>query len=178
MALLHQIVSRMVDGSIESHPGFGGTRRLGTDPMQEKSTTADESSERPPVAVEVARRACILSAVVCRASIETYADEVYKQQTADDIREWLDELKLWPHLEPDEERLLRAPLGALSPRLQVRGTWFTEGLAVLAWALKRGEFPPHDCKVDPIAVTNALDFLHPMPGNSLPRHLCATRRNW
>jgi hypothetical protein len=54
----------------------------------------DDIYSRPPSAVEVARRALILSAVVCRASIETYTDEEYKRQTSEDIHEWLDELKL------------------------------------------------------------------------------------
>jgi hypothetical protein len=111
--------------------------------------------------MEVARRVLVLSAVVCRASIEAYTDETYKRQTADHIREWLDELKLWPHLEPEEEAILRARFDHMPRQLRIRGTWFVEGLAVLSWALHRGEFPPHDRKVDPIAVTNALDFLHP-----------------
>jgi hypothetical protein len=121
----------------------------------------DDIYSRPPSAVEVARRALILSAVVCRASIETYTDEEYKRQTSEDIHEWLDELKLWPHLEPDEEEILRASFGAMPERIGIRGTWFVEGLAILSWALRRGEFPPHDRKVDPVAVTNDLDFLHP-----------------
>ena len=125
--------------------------------------TADRDNiyDRPPSAVEVARRALILSAVVCRASIETYTDEEYKRQTAEDIYEWLEDLKLWPYLEPDEEAILCASFGAMPQGLGIRGTWFVEGLAILSWALRRSEFPPHDCKVDPIAITNDLDFLHP-----------------
>jgi hypothetical protein len=48
----------------------------------------------------------------------------------------------------------------MSHRQRVCGTWFVEGLSILSWALRRGDFPPHDHKVDPIAITNALDFLH------------------
>ena len=121
----------------------------------------EETPDRPPAALDVARRALILSAVVCRASIESYRDEEYKRQTLQDIHEWFDELKLWPHLEPNEEEILRTPLGEMSQRSQIKGTWIAEGLAILSWALQRGEFPPYDGKVDPIAVTNALDFLHP-----------------
>lgn len=120
----------------------------------------DEMPDRPPSPLDVARRALILSAVVCRASLEWYTDEQYQQETATHIREWLDELGLWPHVEPSEEGILRAPFGE-TQRLRVQGTWFVEGIALLSWALRRGEFPPHDQKVDPIAVTNALDFLHP-----------------
>jgi hypothetical protein len=121
----------------------------------------DEMVDRPPAPVDVARRALILSEVVCRASIESSTDESYKRQTAENIREWLDELRLRPHLEPDEKKILRAGFGKMPRRLQVSGTWYVEGLAILAWALRRGEFPPHGRKVDPIAVPNALDFLHP-----------------
>lgn len=127
----------------------------------DETTDAEEMPDQPPAAIAVARRALILSAVVCRASIESYSDEAYKRQTAEDIYEWLDELKLWPHVEPDEEQILRASFGALPQRLCIRGTWFVEGLAILSWALRHREFPPHDRKVDPIAITNDLDFLQP-----------------
>jgi hypothetical protein len=127
----------------------------------DEAADTNEILDRPPAAVDVARRALILSAVVCRASIEAYTDEAYKQQTAEDIHEWFDELKLWPYLEPDEIPTIRAPFGKLPHRLQIQGTWFVEGLAILSWALGRSEFPPHDRKVDPIAITNALEFLHP-----------------
>jgi hypothetical protein len=129
--------------------------------MMADSIGLDEPTDRPPAALDVARRALILSAVVCRASIEGHRDETYRRQTVKDIDQWLDELRLWPHLEPEEEVILRTTLGVLSQRLQIRGTWFAEGLAILSWALCRSEFPPHDRKVDPIDVTNALDFLHP-----------------
>jgi len=126
---------------------------------------ADEQDEdqpnHPPTAVEVARRALILSGVVCRAYLEAYKDEDYRRQTVADLREWFDELSLWPHLEPDEKEILDAPLGAMHRSLYLHGTWYVEGLAILVWALRRGDFPPHDQQVDPIAVTNAMDFLDP-----------------
>jgi hypothetical protein len=119
----------------------------------------EEPADQPPEPIDVARRALILSGVVCRASIERYSDEDYKHETAGQIHEWFTELDLWPYLEPQEEEIIRAAFGEMPRRLQVEGTWFIEGLAVLAWALGRDVFPPHDTKVDPIAVTNALDFL-------------------
>ena len=128
--------------------------------MVDESVYPQEPTDRPPTALDVGRRALILSSVVCRVSIERDSDETYKRQTAADIDEWLDDLGLWPHLEPDEEELLRAPLGEMTQRLQIRGTWFAEGLSILSWALHRSEFPPHDRKVDAVAVTNDLDFLH------------------
>jgi hypothetical protein len=129
--------------------------------MVDELTDLDETPDRPPTPLEVAQRALILSAVICRASIEKDRDEEYKQKTIEDIHEWIEELRLWPHLDPVEKQILQIPLGALSRRLQIQGTWFSEGLAILSWSLHRSEFPTHDVTVDPIAVTNALDFLDP-----------------
>ena len=95
----------------------------------------DELSRPPPPSpIAVARRALVLSGVVCRASIENYKDEKYKRQTAEEIHEWFDELDLWPHLEAREEQILRAEFGLMPRWLRVAGTWFVEGLAILAWA--------------------------------------------
>lgn len=44
----------------------------------------DEMVFRPPRAIDIARRALILSGVVCRASIESYGDEEF----LDHIDEW------------------------------------------------------------------------------------------
>jgi len=121
----------------------------------------EEFSFVPPDPLTVARRALILSGVVCRANLEYYTDKAYCQQAVEDTFAWFDDLDLWPYLEPDEGEILHAPLGQLSPSLSAGGTWFAEGLAILAWALRRSDFPPHDSKVDAIEVTNALDFLSP-----------------
>jgi hypothetical protein len=121
----------------------------------------EERLDQPPTPVTVARRALILSGVVCRCNLEWYKDEDYRKEAIADIHDWFDELDLWPHLEPDEAAILDAPLGKLKKRLAVQGTWWVEGLAILSWALHRGRFPPHDEKVDPIAVTNDLEFLAP-----------------
>jgi len=121
----------------------------------------DQNTDSPPKPLDIARRALILSGVVCRASLESYTDKDYQRETRARIQGWFDELELWPHLEPLEEKIIRAPFGKLPRRLQIQGTWFIEGLAILAWALKRSDFPAHDQKADAVAVTNALDFLQP-----------------
>jgi hypothetical protein len=115
----------------------------------------------PPSAVDVARRALILCGVVCRANLEHYSDDAYRRETAGLIKKWFDELALWPHLEPREKKIIRARFGAMPNGLRIEGTWLVEGLALLAWALRRGDFPPHDRKVDAFAVTDALGFLEP-----------------
>jgi hypothetical protein len=122
----------------------------------------DELSRPPPPSpVEVARRALVLSGVVCRAFIEDDKDEKSRRVMAEETRAWFDQLGLWPYLEPYEREIIDTEFGAMSRHLAIAGTWFVEGLAILAWALRRGKFPPHDKQVDPIAVTNSLDFLFP-----------------
>src|SRR5947209_6400159 len=101
----------------------------------------DEMVFLPPKATDVARRALILSGVVCRAALESYNDEEYKRETASRIHDWFDELDLWLHLEPCEERIICCPFGEMPRRLQIQGTWFIEGVALLAWALRRSGFP-------------------------------------
>lgn len=118
-----------------------------------------EETFESQTAIAVARRALILSGVVCRASIETYTDDEYKRETTDSIRDWFSDLNLWPYLEPDERKIICSAFGEMSLRLRIRGTWFVEGLSLLAWSLGRYDFPAHDQKVDPIEVTNSLDFL-------------------
>jgi hypothetical protein len=113
----------------------------------------------PPEPIAVARRALILSAVVCRANLERWDNEDGRQQTAGRIRDWFDALALWPHLEPREGQIIRAEFGALPRQLGVQGTWYVEGLAILAWAVQRGPLPSHEDRVDAFEVTDSLMFL-------------------
>ena len=62
-------------------------------------------------------------------------------------------------MESFEADLLRAPLGTLKDQEVVRATGYVEGLVILAWALQECEFPRHDQKVDPYAVTDSVWFL-------------------
>ena len=110
-------------------------------------------------ATRVARRALILAAVVCRASIDRSAGESGVGALHDRVLEWLTRLGLWADMEPFETELLRAPLGTLKDQEVVRATWYVEGLVILAWALQECEFPFHDLKVDPYAVTDSVWFL-------------------
>jgi hypothetical protein len=71
----------------------------------------------------------------------------------------MDRLNLWQDTEEREGQILRSPLGTLLKRDVIRTTWYTEGLAVLAWALNRMDLPKHDEKIDPYVVTDELFFL-------------------
>jgi hypothetical protein len=119
------------------------------------------SDEQPQTPINVARRALILSGVVCRASLESCPDKTLREGTLQRVNEGFDRLELWPHLEPTEERIIRANYGTMDKRLAIRGQWFVEGLAILGWALGLGEFPRHDQTVDPFEVTGNLGFLDP-----------------
>jgi hypothetical protein len=75
------------------------------------------------------------------------------------IRRWLKRARLIDDLEPWERDIVRADLGHVLECEVYTATWAVEGLAVLAWALGRCEFPMHDQKADPLAVTGSLGFL-------------------
>lgn len=114
----------------------------------------------PLTATRVARRSLVLSAVVCRASIESGVTDAEAQSLHGRIIAWLDRLNLWDELEPDEETMLRAPLGLLAPSDVIQVSWYVEGLAILAWALKYLKFPVYGEQVDVYTVTDALWFLN------------------
>ncbi len=119
----------------------------------------DGIDRSPPQPMRVAQRALIQSAVVCRGSIDSGAGDPNVEETNDRILAWLDDISLTPEMEPIEAEMLSAPLGALSRQQVIRATWAAEGLAILAWSLRRFDLPQHFIKVDPFALTEALYFL-------------------
>ncbi len=121
----------------------------------------DEHDVPPPDALRVRRRAQILAAVAARASMEQALPE--HGQLAP-LWDWLDRHSLWDEAEPAERDLLRTDRGKLTERQVVDGSWRSEGLAVLAWALGVYELPAHDIQADPKAVTDAVGlFLDVLP---------------
>lgn len=113
----------------------------------------------PPDAQRVARRALVLSAIVCRSNSD-YAPEnpdaidLWKR-----LLNWVEELKLEEEMESFEREMLYKPLGKLEKKERIVGSWRAEGLAILAWALDCFDFPKHDEKIDPFEVTGSLWFL-------------------
>ncbi|MFP2926103.1 DUF4272 domain-containing protein [Pyxidicoccus sp. 3LG] len=109
----------------------------------------EEAQVEPPEALRVAQRALILGAVAARAFLEDDPDDDREER-----RQWLLErvegLGLGPELEGPERRMLEAPVGGLSQRQVIEGSWRSEGLAVLSWALGVSELPAHDESVNAV----------------------------
>jgi len=112
-----------------------------------------------PDANRVARRSLVLAAVVCRGSIDDHSDQSEAEALRTRVLEWLTKLALWDEVEPSEEKILHTPIGQLEQKDVNRAIWYVEGLAVLAWALHKYEFPRHDQLVIPHEVAEAVYFL-------------------
>ena len=141
----------MVDAAgLMGRPGLLG-RAVAADNLAMKTA--------PPDAERVARRAIILSAIVCRSN----SDHDRANPDAIDrwtrLQTWIETQDVGCEIEPAEEEIIYAPLGRLDEKTAIRSTWQAEGLAILAWALGRFPFPKHDQKVDPYELTDSLMFL-------------------
>lgn len=115
----------------------------------------------PPTGDRVVRRAFCLSSVICRSFIDEPSGVNPYEALNSRIRPWLAAVGAESELESWESAALLQPLGHLTAQTRLNGSWISEGLAVIAWALQRYELPAHDTCVDPQAVTNALGFLQP-----------------
>lgn len=126
-------------------------------------STHDEQEVQlvPPTASRVIRRAFCLSAVACRSFIDEHPADEQCRSLYVRILPWLTEVGAETELEPWELSALSQPLGQLETQIRVNGSWASEGLAVLGWALQRYGLPAHDECVDPQALTKALEFLQP-----------------
>jgi hypothetical protein len=113
----------------------------------------------PPSEDRVRRRAWAISSVVCRAFLESFEDPVEAATLHSRLLTWIDLMDLRPEFESSELATIEADLGSLDPQTAVNGTWRSEGLVVLAWALRTTGIPAHDQLVDPSAVANSVFFL-------------------
>ena len=68
-------------------------------------------------------------------------------------------MNLRSEFEASELASIDADIGSLDQQVMVNGTWRSEGLGVLAWALNAADIPPHDQLVDPSATANSVLFL-------------------
>ena len=139
-------------------------KSMGKFPEDEDAQELHALQMLPMSATRVARRSLILSAVICRGSIENAPDRPDAEILRFRLLEWLTQLNLWDEVETSEEKMLHAPIGVLKPEDVIRATWYTEGLAILAWSLNYIKFPKHDHQVDPHIVTDALGLLNEFAG--------------
>lgn len=114
-----------------------------------------------PSSEQVARRAFALAAVVYRSGIEQNAGNAEAEAFREQILQWLDTAGVTPALEPQELKLLQAPLGTLTETQAMDAGWRAEGLGVLAWALDRWELDPNYAPSDALAIAGALGFMEP-----------------
>jgi hypothetical protein len=120
----------------------------------------DEDIEfTPPTVERVRRRAWAISSIVCRAFIENFEDTAEAAILHSRVLSWIDAMDLRSEFEANELAAIEADIGSLDQQTLVNGTWRSEGLVVLAWALNAAEIPSHDQMVDPSAVANSLFFL-------------------
>lgn len=120
-----------------------------------------------PSATRVAGRALLLTAVVCRSTIEADAGSADAEALHRGVLDWVGALGLMADAAEAELALLRAPLGTLSEGQASDGAGRSESLAVLAWALGRCEMPAYDVQADPFAIASALGFRHPRARTAL-----------
>jgi hypothetical protein len=113
----------------------------------------------PPPEDRVLRRAWAISSVMCRAFIDSYDDSAEAATLHSRLLSWIDSMDLRSEFEPEELEMVETDLGSLDPRAKVNGTWRSEGLVVLAWALGATAIPRHDEMVDPTEVANSIYFL-------------------
>ena len=113
----------------------------------------------PPDAQRVARRALILSAIVCRSNSDHDPTNFDAIDLWGRLKTWIESLDVAAEIEPAEKEMIYAPLGSLDNRKRIQAAWHAEGLGILAWALGRFPLPKYDQKVDPYELTDSLAFL-------------------
>lgn len=127
----------------------------------------EEEEPTTPTPQRVAARALVMSAVACRGFIENAAGNTEAEELRLRVVEWLRTIGISSEVEPAGMAVLDAPLGTLSSQQAINAGWLCEGLAMLAWALRRFPLPEYDKEVDAYAVAEALDFLWDDAGDLL-----------
>ena len=119
----------------------------------------NRQSITPPSPARVAKRAMVLAALVCRGFIEMENPAEVEELKAS-LLPWIDLVGARKEMEQHELVALTAPLGGLDAQAQINLAWAVEGLAVLAWAMKRYELHDGDTLAEPQSVTSTMIFLH------------------
>lgn len=72
---------------------------------------------------------------------------------------WLDHLGINDEIEPSEDAVIRAPIGATNRQTVINAAWRSEAMAVLAWALPRADLPRYDERDGGYETAAKLGFL-------------------
>lgn len=107
---------------------------------------------------KIAKRAMILSALVCRGFIDMDSPSEVEELRAR-LLPWIDSMGAREEVEKHELVALTAPLGTLDTQTRLNLVWVVEGLAVIAWAMGRYELHDESEVADPQAITQKLLFL-------------------
>lgn len=113
----------------------------------------------PPTAERVVRRALALALVTFRGVVEIDAADPAAGELWREARAWFHGLGIEDELEPEERRVVEAPLGSLPMETTIDITWRAEALVMLAWALGAVELPGLLEKSDGATVANTIGFL-------------------
>ena len=90
------------------------------DPLEDP---IDEWPPRTPAsATKVTRRSLVLATMVCRGHIESGVGDSEAEALHPRLLEWLTRLDLWDEVEPNEEKILRVPLGTLAQKDMIQAT--------------------------------------------------------
>jgi len=132
-------------------------------PLFVELTEQDEDDQAPrrPEAESVATRAIILSVVSCRAFTSQEPENSGAASLAKKSYEWLRAIGLDESLTEWERQILTAPFGSLKDRDIIDGSWLSEAVNVLAWALGKRDLPAFDEQCDPAEAADSLGFLQP-----------------
>src|SRR3954447_3459730 len=119
----------------------------------------DEDLVDRPTKERVASRAMILAAVACLGRIEDDAGKPGAEELRNDVYQWLIKIGVEEELEPAESEILQTPLGGLDRKTHMDAGWQSEGMLVVAWALKLSVLPPFFVECMPNDVADQLGFL-------------------
>lgn len=119
----------------------------------------DDFCPDPPSPERVAARALVLATVSCRALIEEDAGKPGAEELRQKLLPWLESVGAAEELEPHEREFIEADMSSLDPKKRINGSWQSEGMVVLAWALGYSELPKIYIQCEPSDVANNMGFL-------------------
>jgi hypothetical protein len=107
-----------------------------------------EAAPWRPSAARVAKRAVVLTCIAARAELEGHAGQAWMPERLGWLGTLVARSGVVDEFEPAERVLLDTPSGGLGEQAAIDAAWRLEGVAVLAWALRRFRLAAYDQQVD------------------------------